>query len=247
MMTVTFYVVVGIVVVLGIAWFTGRHKTNSKRTSTEKLANTLQRKFDKFINDLNKKLRTPKDIQDEMLEALDDYKRDKIESVKDAVTNLTITESNIDGNLEQLYKAKNNILEQVKKMKKLSDVDENLGGHLMMQIDSLDKSIITSRKAKENIKNQVLDINAAVTKFCNKIEMKRAEVLTLIANYVAMNCNASVKFDIDLSDLISDYTTEMTVIQRTSKIDELTSNSIQDDEESVAPEAYVKKFNDFEV
>lgn len=245
-MTTVFYVVLAVVFVFVVAWFTGRHKNNSKRTPTEKLAKTLQHKFDKFINDLNRKLRTPKDIQDEMLEALDDYKRDKINEVKDAVTNLTVTESSIDSNIEQLSSAKANIVSQVKKMKQSDNPDENLGGQLMMQIDSIDKSIAMSVKAKENIKNQVIAINTAVAKFSNKIEMKRAEVLTLIANYVASNCNKCIKFDIDLSDLISDYTTEMTVIDRTNKIDEIaTSTNIDDGESTMAPEAYIKKFNEF--
>lgn len=241
-----FFVLVGIIVLLGIAWLTGRNKRSSQKSLTEKLASTLQRKFDKWINELNKKLRTPEDIQEEMLEALDDYKDSKINEVKNVIANITTTETNIINNLTKLKNAKSNIIEQVRKMKESNYVDENAGGNMMMQIDTLDKSIATSQKSLNNLHNQIIAINTAVAKFGNKIEMKRAEVLTLIANYVSTQCGGTIKFDIDLSDLMSDYTNEMTTIERQNKVDELANSKVTDEPETIAPsEDYIKKFREF--
>jgi len=241
-----FWVLVGIVVLLGVAWLSGRKKRPSERTSTERLATTLQHKFDKWVDQLNKKLRTPEDIQEEMLEALDDYKASKVKEVKDVIAHITTTETNINNNLSKLQNAKDNIIHQVRNMKASGDVDDNIGANMMMQIDSLDKSIITSQKSLDNLQNQVLAINTAVAKFGNKIEMKRAEVLTLIANYVATNCNATIKFDIDLSDLMSDYSTEIKTIERQNAVDEIMNKKVTDEtEDTTAPEAYIKKFHEF--
>lgn len=239
-------VLVGVAILLGVSWLTGRSKRKSEKTSTEKLAGTLQRKFDKWVDQLNKKLSTPEDIQEEMLEALDDYKASKVKEVKNVIANITSTEININNNLRKLYNAKDNIIAQVRQMKKSDKVDDNVGGNMMMQIDLIEKSIVTSKKSLENLQNQVLAINTAVTKFGNKIEMKRAEVLTLIANYVASNCNATIKFDIDLSDLMSDYTTEIKTIERQNTVDEIMNKKVTDESnETTSSEVYINKFHEF--
>lgn len=244
--SITCYVLVGIVVLLGISWLNSKNKKNSSKSSTEKLAGTLQRKFDKWINDLNRKLRSPEDIQEEMLDALDDYKASKIKEIKNAIANITETQININDNLKKLRNAKYNIVDQLRKMKKSGDIDDNTGANMMMQIESLNKSIETSEKSVGNLDNQILAINTAVAKFGNKIELKRAEVLTLIANYMASNYNATIKFDIDLSDLMSDYTTEIKTIERQNKIDELVSSKVIDEPaENDVPEKYVEMFHNF--
>ena len=78
MFNVIFYFVIGVIGFLVISYFTGKKKTSLNRTSSEKLAKTLQKKFSRYINELNRKLRSPEDIQEEMLEALDDYKAAKV-------------------------------------------------------------------------------------------------------------------------------------------------------------------------
>ena len=57
------------------------------------------------MDDLNRKLRTPEDIQQEMLDALDDYKAAKVDEVKKVIVNLTNTETNINSNITKLQNA----------------------------------------------------------------------------------------------------------------------------------------------
>ena len=57
MFNVIFYFVIGVIGFLVISYFTGKKKTSFNRTSSEKLAKTLQKKFSRYINELNRKLR----------------------------------------------------------------------------------------------------------------------------------------------------------------------------------------------
>lgn len=135
-------------------------------------------------------------------------------------------------------------------MKKNPESDPNVGGQMVMQVEQLDKSIAASQKSLDNLKNQVISVNATMAKLSNKIEMKRAEVLTLISTYIANSCSKAVKFDIDLSDLMGDYnyTNEMTVMERTSKIDEIAEakvTDVPDDTNVIAPQEYIDKYKNF--
>lgn len=200
------------------------------------------------MDDLNSKLRTPEDIQQEMLDALDDYKAAKVDEVKKVIVNLTNTESNINSNITKLQNAKRNIVSSILKMKENPDSDPNVGGQMVMQVEQLDKSIAASQKLLDNLKNQVMNANATMAKLSNKIEMKRAEVLTLISTYIVNSCSKAVKFDIDLSDLMGDYTNEMTVMERTSKIDEIAEakvTDVPDDTNVLAPQEYIDKYKNF--
>lgn len=241
-------VVIVVVTFLVVCYLTGRKKANYKKSSGEKLAHTLQKKFSHYMDDLNRKLRTPEDIQQEMLDALDDYKAAKVDEVKKVIVNLTNTESNINSNITKLQNAKQNIVSSILKMKENPDSDPNIGGQMVMQVEQLDKSIAASKKSLDNLKNQVMNVNATMAKLSNKIEMKRAEVLTLISTYIANSCSKAVKFDIDLSDLMSDYTNEMTVMERTSKIDEIAEAKVTDapdDTNVLAPQEYIDKYKNF--
>lgn len=243
---VIFYFVIGVIGFLVISYFTGKKKTSLNRTSSEKLAKTLQKKFSRYINELNRKLRSPEDIQEEMLEALDDYKAAKVNEVKDLIVHLSNTETNIKNNLKKLENAKDNIDQFVRKMKNDANADPNVGGQMMMQMGQLDNSIETSNKSLQNIREQAMNINSAMAKFSNKIEMKRAEILTLISTYIASSCNSTIKFDIDISDLMSEYTTEMTIKERSNKIDEIVSNKITDTPQvEVSSDKYVEMYKNY--
>lgn len=246
MFNVIFYFVIGVIGFLVISYFTGKKKTSLNRTSSEKLAKTLQKKFSRYINELNRKLRSPEDIQEEMLEALDDYKAAKVNEVKGLIVHLSNTETNIKNNLKKLENAKDNIDQVVRKMKNDANADPNVGGQMMMQMEQLDNSIETSNKSLQNIREQAMNINSAMAKFSNKIEMKRAEILTLISTYIASSCNSTIKFDIDISDLMSEYTTEMTIKERSNKIDEIVSNKITDTPQvEVSPDKYVEMYKNY--
>lgn len=243
---VIFYFVIGVIGFLVISYFTGKKKTSLNRTSSEKLAKTLQKKFSRYINELNRKLRSPEDIQEEMLEALDDYKAAKVNEVKDLIVHLSNTETNIKNNLKKLENAKDNIDQFVRTMKNDANADPNVGGQMMMQMEQLDNSIEASNKSLQNIREQAMNINSAMAKFSNKIEMKRAEILTLISTYIASSCNSTIKFDIDISDLMSEYTTEMTINERSNKIDEIVSNKITDTPQvEVSPDKYVEMYKNY--
>ena len=246
MFNVIFYFVIGVIGFLVISYFTGKKKTSLNRTSSEKLAKTLQKKFSRYINELNRKLRSPEDIQEEMLEALDEYKAAKVNEVKGLIVHLSNTETNIKNNLKKLENAKDNIDQVVRKMKNDGNADPNVGGQMMMQMEQLDNSIEASNKSLQNIREQAMNINSAMAKFSNKIEMKRAEILTLISTYIASSCNSTIKFDIDISDLMSEYTTEMTIKERSNKIDEIVSNKITDTPQvEVSSDKYVEMYNNY--
>lgn len=246
MFNVIFYFVIGVIGFLVISYFTGKKKTSLNRTSSEKLAKTLQKKFSRYINELNRKLRSPEDIQEEMLEALDDYKAAKVNEVKGLIVHLSNTETNIKNNLKKLENAKGNIDQVVRKMKNDANADPNVGGQMMMQMEQLDNSIEASNKSLQNIREQAMNINSAMAKFSNKIEMKRAEILTLISTYIASSCNSTIKFDIDISDLMSEYTTEMTIKERSNKIDEIVSNKITDTPQvEVSSDKYVEMYKNY--
>ena len=246
MFNVIFYFVIGVIGFLVISYFTGKKKTSLNRTSSEKLAKTLQKKFSRYINELNRKLRSPEDIQEEMLEALDEYKAAKVNEVKGLIVHLSNTETNIKNNLKKLENAKDNIDQVVRKMKNDANADSNVGGQMMMQMEQLDNSIEASNKSLQNIREQAMNINSAMAKFSNKIEMKRAEILTLISTYIASSCNSTIKFDIDISDLMSEYTTEMTIKERSNKIDEIVSNKITDTPQvEVSSDKYVEMYKNY--
>lgn len=245
--SLVFWCVVGVVVVLFGAWLTGRHKTNLKRNPMEKLANTLEKRFNSCINDLNNSLKRPEDVQNEMLEALDDYKAEKVKEVKNLIVNLTQTETNIDSNIRSLINARENIKKNIATIKAQDNPDVNLGGSLMKQLENVEKSIDVAEKSKENIKQQVLNINGKVATFNTKIEIKRTEVLTLISTYVANSCNHTMKLDIDLSDLMSDYTTEMTIADRQAQVDAIVANKVTNKTEETTPQEYIDKFNNYKI
>ena len=248
MVTNVILFIVGVVATFLVCYISGLKKANYKKSSGEKLACTLQKKFSHYMDDLNRKLRTPEDIQEEMLDALDDYKAAKIDEVKKVIVNLTNTEANINANITKLQNAKKNIVSSILKMKENPDSDPNVGGQMVMQVEHLEKSIMASQNSLDNLKNQVMNVNAAMAKLCNKIEMKRAEVLTLISTYIANSCSKVVKFDIDLSDLMGDYTNEMNVMERTSKIDEIAEakvTDVPDDSNAITPQEYIDKYKNF--
>lgn len=221
-----------------------KRKLNKKnKSSVEKLIITLQTKFAKCVKDLNRNLRTPEDIQDEMLEALYEYKNTKINEIKNVVARLTETEISINDNICSLYNAKMRIKSKIEDLKKSESPNVMLGASLMKQLDSVEKSLEKATVSKSDIEKQILDINTMVANFNTKIEIKRTEVLTMITNYIASSCSTPLRIDIDLSDLMGDYTTEITIKERQNKIDEIVMDKANDIE--IVPDDYIKKFNEY--
>lgn len=163
-----------------------------KRCTSEKADCALEKKFASLINDLTKKSRDPKYVIDDMLEALDNYKKEKASQINSLIVFLTQAECNIEKNIKSLESSRANINKGIM----LTNGDE-----LTKQIEVVDASIDDAKKAREKVETQVIDINAKLATFNAKIEVKRTEVLTLISSYMTNPSNDEKKIAIDLSDL----------------------------------------------
>ena len=164
----------------------------STRSTLEKSDCALEKKFASLINDLTKKSRDPKYVIDDMLEALDNYKKEKASQMNSLIVFLTQAECNIEKNIKSLESSRANINKGIM----LTNGDE-----LTKQIEVIDAFIDDAKKAREKIETQVITINAKLATFNAKIEVKRTEVLILISSYMTNPSNDEKKIAIDLSDL----------------------------------------------
>ena len=163
-----------------------------KRSPSEKADRNLEKRFTSLINDLNKRSRQPKYVIDDMLEALDNYKKEKASQMNSLIVFLTQAECNIERNIKSLERSRANINKGII----LTDSDKST-----KQIEVIDASIDDAKKAREKVETQVITINAKLATLNAKIEVKRTEILTLITSYIANTSNDEKKIDIDLSDL----------------------------------------------
>lgn len=163
-----------------------------KRSTLEETDCALEKKFASLINNLTKKSRDPKYVIDDMLEALDNYKKEKASQMNSLIVFLTQAECNIEKNIKSLESSRANINKGIM----LTDSDKSA-----KQIEVIDASIDDAKKAREKVETQVIGINAKLATFNAKIEVKRTEVLTLISSYMTNPRNDEKKIAIDLSDL----------------------------------------------
>ena len=183
-----------ILVIASILALAANDMKNSKlkRSTLEKADCALEKKFASLINDLTKKSRDPKYVIDDMLEALDNYKKEKASQINSLIVFLTQAECNIEKNIKSLESSRANINKGIM----LTNGDE-----LTKQIEVVDASINDAKKAREKVETQVIGINAKLATLNAKIEVKRTEVLTLISSYMTNPSNDEKKIAIDLSDL----------------------------------------------
>lgn len=246
---VLFIVVFGII----IKYYTGKKKLPSNRSNTEKLANTLHTKFDKFIKDLNNGLRTPEIIQEEMLETLDDFKYQKLSVIKTTAENLVKNYNSIESNKLNLEKSRDAYSQKVNESKraiKITD-DENdkailieQGAHAMQQVDIINKSIETTENSMKTLKLQIDKLHNYTTSYISKIEMKRTEILTMISTYIASDNNIDMDVDFTIDDLMTDYKTQMDVKVENNKIDAIAHSFTADPIQTTASEDYIEKFKE---
>ena len=249
-------IIIGVVifVVLGIflKYKTGKKKLPSDRSNAEKLANTLHTKFDKFMKDLNNGIRTPEFIQEEMLMTLDDFKFQKLQSVKQTATNMVTNMDKIKANRGNLEKQKNIYESKVNESKsavnRTSDDVEKYdiimqGAHALQQVDILNKSMTQTDEAIKNMQSQLDKIHNYTTSFISKIEMKKTEILTMISTFIASDNSSDFGIDITIDDLMNDYRTQMDVKVEHNKIDAIAHSYVEPTEEAPA-EDYIAKFKE---
>lgn len=252
METIIISVVFLVIVALVIKYYTGKRKLPSDRSNTEKLANTLHCKFDKFIKDLNKGIKTPEDIQNDMLQTLEDFKYQKLNNIKQVVTNLVENAGRIKNNSANLINQKSIYTEKLdemkSKVKNTQDEDEKSiyikqGAQYIKQIDILNKCISQTFDASTNLEKQIDKIHDYTTEFISKVEIKKTEVLTMISSYIS-NDSSDFGIDISIDDLMNDYKIYMEVKTETNKIDKIAHSYVSNASESVPEETYIKQFKE---
>ena len=122
-------------------------KCKLKRSPSEKADRNLEKRFTSLINDLTKKSRDPKYVLDDMLEVLDNYKKEKASQMNSLIVFLTQAQCNIERNIKSLESSRANI----KKGIMLTDSDES-----DKQIEVIDTSIHDAKKAREKLETQVI-------------------------------------------------------------------------------------------
>lgn len=250
--TIIIGVVIFVVLGLFLKYKTGKRKLPSDRSNTEKLANTLHTKFDKFIKDLNNGIRTPEFIQEEMLLTLDDFKFQKLQSIKQTTTNMVTNIDKIKANRENLEKQKNIYTNKVNETKSAvnrtdDEVEkENIikqGAQALQQVDVLTKSMAQTDEAIKSMQAQLDKIHNYTTSFISKIEMKKTEILTMISTFIASDNSADFGIDITIDDLMNDYRTQMDVKVERNKIDAIAHSYVEPMDDAPA-EDYIAKFKE---
>lgn len=250
--TIIIGVVIFVVFGLFIKYKTGKKKLPSDRSNTEKLANTLHTKFDKFMKDLNNGIRTPEFIQEEMLLTLDDFKFQKLQSIKQTVQNMVTNIDKIKANRENLVKQQNTYKSKIDESKSAvnrtdDDAEKNniimQGAQALQQFDVLTKSIAQTDEAVKNMQTQLSKIENYTTSFISKIEMKKTEILTMISTFIASDNSTDFGIDITIDDLMNDYRTQMDVKVEHNKIDAI-AHSYAEPASTKPDEDYIAKFKE---
>lgn len=244
-------VVVFIVLVLIVKYITGRHKLPSQRSNSERLANTLHTKFEKFMKDLNNGIQTPEDVQEEMLAAIDDFKLEKLEQIKTTATRMVENLNAIKANRENLTKTKavydKQAEESKRQLKTTNDETEKQqiverGAMALKQSKTIQKSIDATDTAIKAMQSQVDKLHNFTTSFTSKIEMKRTEVLTMISTYIASDNGASMNFDFTIDDLMNDYKTKMDVENEKNTIEKLSRAYVSQDTDDTLTDEDLEAF-----
>ena len=250
--TIIIGAVIFVVLAMYLKYKTGKRKLPSDRSNTEKLANTLHTKFDKFMKDLNNGIRTPEFIQEEMLLTLDDFKFQKLQSIKQTVQNMVTNIDKIKANRENLVKQQNTYKSKIDESKSAvnrtdDDAEKNniimQGAQALQQFDVLTKSIAQTDEAVKNMQTQLSKIENYTTSFISKIEMKKTEILTMISTFIASDNSTDFGIDITIDDLMNDYRTQMDVKVEHNKIDAI-AHSYAEPASTKPDEDYIAKFKE---
>ena len=251
--TIIIGVVIFVVFGLFIKYKTGKKKLPSDRSNTEKLANTLHTKFEKFMKDLNDGIRTPEFIQSEMLLTLDDFKYQKLQTIETTATNMVENLNKIKANRDTLVKQqdiyKSKVDESKSAINRSDDEDYKQsiieqGARALQQVDILDKSISQTDDAIKNIQSQLDKIHDYTTSFISKIEMKKTEILTMISTFIASDNSTDFGIDITIDDLMNDYRTQMDVKTERNKIKAIAHSYTNEPVETAPAEDYIAKFKE---
>ena len=205
-------IIIGVLLTVAIICIVKLALTKKKKRSqlgeSEKFLLTIKSKLKKAFKDLNDGIRTPDVIQEEIIQLLEDYKKEAIKSFKKSGTLLIEQKSRLVNSLNDVNKNIENIDKKVKEYKKKyeTETDPSLkksyldaGTNLLRSKHNFEKSkekiadaVKKAEEAKENMlrKSEQMDI---------KISVKRAQVLSIISDYI--NGVGNVNVDINFSDI----------------------------------------------
>lgn len=186
----------------------GKRKRRSKFSETEKLVTTVKTKLVKALKDLNAGLRSPDVIQEEIIQLLDRYKEEAVKRFTNSgimlfeqKNSLNKALENVDENIRDLD---SRVIEYKTKYEKETNLSKkqvylNVGTSLLKSKRYFEKSrekiaasVEKATEARENLleKCEQMDL---------KIQVKRAEVLAIISEYI--NGASNVNVDINLNDI----------------------------------------------
>lgn len=186
----------------------GKRKRRSKFSETEKLVTTVKTKLVKALKDLNAGLRSPDVIQEEIIQLLDRYKEEAVKRFTNSgimlleqKNSLNKALENVDENIRDLD---SRVIEYKTKYEKETNLAKkqiylNVGTSLLKSKHCFEKSrekiaasVEKATEARENLleKCEQMDL---------KIQVKRAEVLAIISEYI--NGASNVNVDINLNDI----------------------------------------------
>ena len=186
----------------------GKRKRRSKFSETEKLVTTVKTKLVKALKDLNAGLRSPDVIQEEIIQLLDRYKEEAVKRFTNSgimlleqKNSLNKALENVDENIQDLD---SRVIEYKTKYEKETNLAKkqtylNAGTSFLKSKHYFEKSrekiaasVEKATEARENLleKCEQMDL---------KIQVKRAEVLAIISEYI--NGASNVNVDINLNDI----------------------------------------------
>lgn len=239
--------------ILAVKYLTGKKKPYSERSGTEKLAHTLHTKFEKFIKQLNDGIRTPEEIQTEMMEAVDDFKLTKLNAIKHTVSDIVKNIDRIKDNCVKLEKQRDIAKGKMEKALKEAQGPEcekkeaakHEGARALRQIDMLSESIGQTEEAVAAMTKQLDRMHEFTQSFISKIEMKKTEILTMISNFIISDTSC-MDIDINVDDLLTDYRMNMDAATEVNKITAI-EHSYTQEPIDVCPDKYLNMFTEMAI
>ena len=218
-----------------------------KSSVTAKLSESdLVKKFNKAVKRLTS--RNLETVKEDLLSILDEYRYIKCESFIESKTLLSNSLDSLNIQISRIKEQEQTFVNKIKNIKSKSNLtaeDEKLGALFVSELEKLRIVYSNIEKAKLKVEENIRIVNSSVNLFNHKYELKKSEIIIMIANATTVKNVTSV--DIKLSDLVTEFNTKARENEIRTEVTSTIYNvdSDKDASHNYNEVEYIEKFKNF--
>ena len=201
----------GSIVVLLVFFYVGYYaycKSLKKKITTKLCESDLVKKFNRAVKKLTS--RNLDTVKEALLDILEEYRHVKCESFIESKTLLSNSLDSLNIQISRIKEQESIFIRKIKDIKSKKEItleDEKIGAMYISELEKLRTVYSNIEKSKAKVEDNIQIVNSSVNMFNHKYELKKSEIIVMIANATTVKNVTSI--DIKLSDLVTEFNTKV--------------------------------------